>query len=53
MEAVRNADVATALTAVHAHINFGKSRLLSAVDPMEGEDFVREQFEDAARSLTL
>ena len=53
MEAVRNADVAATLTAVHAHINFGKSRLLSAVDPMEGEDFVREQFEDAARSLTL
>lgn len=51
MEAVRAADVAAALTAVHAHINFGKSRLLSAVDPMEGEDFVREQFEGAAQSL--
>ena len=51
MEAVRAADVAAALTAVHAHINFGKSRLLSAVDPVSGEGFIRERFEEAERSL--
>lgn len=51
MEAVRAADVSAVLMAVHAHINFGKSRLLSAVDPMEGEGVVRGQFETAAQSL--
>lgn len=51
MEAVRAADVSAAQTAVQAHINFGKSRLLSAVGLVEGERSICEQFEEAAQSL--
>ena len=51
MEAVRAADASAALRAVHAHINFGKSRLLSAVNSVEGEQFIRERLEEAAQNL--
>ena len=42
MEAVRAADVRAALTAVYAHINFGKSRLIRTLDPLTAEEFVHE-----------
>lgn len=47
MAAVRAADVPAALTAVHAHINFGKSRVISTIDPLTAGEFMQEDAENS------